>query len=633
MHDRPRRLVAAGMTGIFLASLLAVPAIAASPHPAQVRKAEPRRVVEYRPNRRFTPDTDLVSTSGYAAWMIDELLHQTTPLPPLGSAFMRAERDTGINARYLVAHAILETGWGTSWIALQKHNLFGYGAFDRDPARYALWFPTFAAGISFVANEIRAAYLSPDGRWWRGFPTLRGVNRFYASDPSWADKIVVLANAIDQVVLTLRERGLQFGPPRLTTPASDAVVAAGSSVDIEVPWTSRTLGLPAAIRFAVRWTPLALAEGNDTIPAEAPASPWTLVSRTTAAGQSVDLSVAAPAVPGSWQLEIEARDSDGSQLPVTDSRPIRSIAVRVAAQTEATISIGLDVAPPTFAADRAPAIAADRVSTTTFAAAPAPEPQAGALVASIRNVGRATIPATAPDGTPTLVEAWSLPISAGGDVVRLASAPLEADLPPGGLATIQVPLPAGPAVVVIRLAGDSAAIGRSVPTAVLYSLPATGRAILAQLSVPDLRDDGLVPSAPIAASAPVAGTPVPPSPGVAGPSIRPPDAAGAVPIGLLADPAPRALDLAAQPVLPPWILVRTISTLPSAPVDPTTAFVPWPGDPTPASLQTLTVPGVPAGVRLVVVALVPAGGTDADPATLRLAWVPVAGPRVGPTPR
>jgi len=613
------------MAGLLLAALLAVPAVAASPHPAQVRKAEPRRVVEYHPNRRFTADTDLVSASGYAAWMIDELLHETTPLPPLGAAFMRAERDTGINARYLVAHAILETGWGTSWIALQKHNLFGYGAFDRDPARYALRFPSFAAGISYVADEIRAAYLSPDGRWWRGFPTLRGVNRFYASDPFWADKIVVLANAIDQVVLTLRERGLQFGPPRLTTPAAGAAVAAGSSVGVEIPWTSRTLGLPAAIRFAVRWTPVALAEGGDAIAPGLPAASWTLVSRAAGAGKSVHLTVAAPAVPGSWRLEIEARDSDGRQLPVTDSRPIRSIAVRVAAPTEATISVGLDLAPPAIAADRAP--------TTTFAAAPAPEPQAGALVASIRNVGRTAIPATAPDGTPTIVEAWSLPLSAGGDAIRLGGVPLGADLPPGGLATVQVPRPAAAAVVVIRLAGDPAAIGRSVPAAALYSVPADGRAVLTQLSVPDLRDEALASPVPTTASAPAAGTPALPAPGVAAPSIMPADAACDVSIGLLLDPAPPTLDKLGQPALPPWILVRTLSTLPGAAADSTMAFVPWPGDPTPGALQELTVPGVPAGVRFVVVALVPAGGTDADPATLRLAWVPVAAPRIDPMPR
>src|SRR5665811_1741994 len=125
---------------------------------------------------------------------------------------------------------IRDRGWGTSSIAQAKHNLFGYGAYDRDPFRYATRFPTFAAGIAAVSKQIRAKYLSPDGRWWRGFPTLRGVNRFYASDPFWADKIVVLANAIDQVVLTLRERGLQFGPPRLTTPAAGAAVAAGVAV-------------------------------------------------------------------------------------------------------------------------------------------------------------------------------------------------------------------------------------------------------------------------------------------------------------------------------------------------------------------------------------------------------------------
>jgi hypothetical protein len=120
---------------------------------------------------------------------------------------------------------------------------------------------------------------------------------------------------------------------------------------------------------------------------------------------------------------------------------------------------------------------------------------------------------------------------------------------------------------------------------------------------------------------------------VTGASIMRADTRGDVSIGLLRDPVPRALDLAGQPALPPWILVRTISTLPGDSVDPTVTFVPWPGDPTAGALQALTVPGMPAGIRMVVVALVPAGHTVADPATLRLAWVSVEGPRVNPTPR
>jgi hypothetical protein len=626
MHDRLRRLVAAGLTGLFLAATLAVPTDAASPHPAQVRKAEPRRVVEYRPNRPITHDTDLLSESGYAAWMIDELLRATTPLPHLGAAFTRAERDTGINARYLVAHAILETGWGTSWIAQVKHNLFGYGAFDRDPLRYATRYSSFAAGIAAVSNQIRAAYLSPDGRWWRGFPTLRGVNRFYASDVLWADKVAVLANAIDGIVVTLRERGLHFGWPRVATPARGAAVAASSSMVVEVPWTSRTLGLPAAIRFAVRWTPVALAEGGPPAPAGSPASTWTAVSRITRAGHSVRLSVATPKVPGSWRLEIVARDSDGRPLPVSDAPPIRPLALRVAAPTEAAISVGLDVTPPVAAAGGA--------SMAAFAAAPVLQSQAGGLVATIRNVGRTTIPAIAQDGTPTLLEAWSLPLAADGDAVRLAGTPLAADLPPGGQVALPLLRPAGAAVVVLRLSGNPAAIGRCVPAIVLFSSSASGDPMLTQIHVPDLRDASLVSPAPARAAAPVAGQPVPPSPGAASVSVMQADAAGEVAIGLVPAPASPAPDLPAEPPsAPPSILVRTLSTLTATAVDPTAAFLPWPGDRATDGPRTLSVAGVPAGIRLVVVALVPDGGSVADPATLRLAWVPVADPGAYPTPR
>jgi len=619
MHDRPSRLAAAGLAGLLLVAALAVPAAAAPPHPAPVRKAEPRRVVEYRPNGRFTHDTDLLSQSGYAAWMIDELLLSTTPLPRLGAAFMQAERDTGINARYLVAHALLESGWGTSWIAQAKHNLFGYGAYDRDPGRYATRFSTFEAGIAAVSNQIRARYLSPDGRWWRGFPTLRGVNRFYASDPLWADKVAVLANAIDRIVVTLRERGLQFGVPRVATPAPGAAVAASSSIVVEVPWTSRKLGLPAAIRFAVRWTPVALAEGGSTAPAGSPASTWTPVGRITRAGHSVRLSVATPTVPGSWRLEIEARDSDGRRLPVTDAPPIQPLALRVAAPTEAAISVGLDATPPVAEAGGA--------TTVAFAVTPAPQLPAGGLVATIRNVGRTTIPAAAQDGTPTLLDAWSLPLAADGDAVRLTEAPLAADLPPGGQVALHLPRPAGAAVVVLRLSGDPAAIGRSLPAIVLFNPSAVGAAMLTLLHVPDLRDGELAVPGPTTASAPVAGPPVPPSPGGASVSISQTDASGEVAIGLVPEPVAAAPDLLEEPpAAPPSVLVRTLSTLPANAAGPTTAFLPWPKSRAGDAHGTLSVVGVPAGIRLVVAALVPDGGSVADPATLRLAWVPVADP-------
>ena len=624
MHDRSGRFVAAGLAGLLLAAAFAVPAVADSPHRVQVRKAEPRRVAEYRPNRPFTYDTDLLSESGYAAWMIDELLLPTTPLPRLGAAFTKAERDTGINARYLVAHAILESGWGTSWIARVKHNLFGYGAYDRDPLRYATRFPTFAAGIAAVADQIRAAYLSPDGRWWRGFPTLRGVNRFYASDVHWADKVAVLANAIDQMVVTLRERGLSFGWPRLTTPAPGAPVPAASSAVVEIPWASRTLGLPAAIRFAVRWTPVALAEGGPATLAGAPASKWTPVGRVTHIDHAVRLSVAIPTLPGSWRLEIEARDSDGRPLPATDARPIRPLAVRVAAPTEATLSVGLDVASRVAEAGGASGVA--------FAAPASPQPQPSGLVATIRNTGRTTIPAIALSGTPTVVEAWSLPLVADESAVQLAGVPLTTDLPPGSGVTFQLPRPTGTAVVVLRLSGDPGVIGRSMPAAVLFDDSVVGGAVLAQVRVPDLRDAGLATPGPVAVPAPVAGPPVPRPPVVASASVMETGVTGDVAIGLVAASTSAPPFLPAEPpAAPPAILLRTMSTLPASPVLPSAALLAWPREVAGELATAMSIPGVPAGIRLVLVALVPVGGIVADPATLRLAWVAVSDPGLDAT--
>ncbi len=654
MHDRLRRLLAAGVCGLLLAAAFTVPAAADSPHRVRPLKAEPRRVAEYRLTGVFTHDTDLLSKSGYAAWMIDELLAATTPLPRLGAAFTRAERDTGINARYLVAHAILETGWGTSWIAQAKHNLFGYGAYDRDPVRFAVRYPTFAAGIASVSSQIRSVYLSPDGRWWRGFPTLRGVNRFYASDPFWADKVAVLANAIDQVIVTLRERGLQFGHPRVTSVASGDPVAAGSLVVVRVPWTSRTLGLPAAIRFAARWTPVALAEGALEVPAGSPVPTWSPVARATRTSTSVDLAVRAPAVPGSWRLEVEARDSDGLPLPATDARPIEPLALRVAAPTETAITVGVDLAP--HAAVAGPA------ETVAFLAGADPQPQAGTLVATIRNVGRSAIPVTAGDGTPTMVEAWSLPLAADGAAVQLLDVALTADLQPGGRAMYRLPQPDGTAVVVLRLAGDPGAIGRSLPSVSLFNASELGVATVTPVQVPDLRDAALrsatrpaparqaLPAGratPPTRPTPVVASRVPPAPAVpiastfmqsapiaATTSFVQTDAASEVAIGLAPAPAAAAPELPGQPqATPPRILVRTLATLPGAPADPSVACVPWPAAAAGEADGLLNVAGVPSGIRLVAVALVPDGGTFADPATLRLAWVRVPDLQLHPTPR
>jgi len=178
MRRHPIRRVALGALALLTMLTVVAPVEARSP----LKKIEPRRTVPYRVGRAFTPNTDVLSVSGYAAWMIDEALGATTALPQLGAAFMRAEREEGINARYFVAHAMLESGWGSSAIARLKRNLFGYNAYDRDPWKHARRFSSHARGVATVAAILRESYLTPGGHRWYGFTTLRGINRYYASD-------------------------------------------------------------------------------------------------------------------------------------------------------------------------------------------------------------------------------------------------------------------------------------------------------------------------------------------------------------------------------------------------------------------------------------------------------------------
>jgi beta-N-acetylglucosaminidase len=142
---------------------------------------------------QFTIDTDLTQPSGETAARLNAFL-QGTALANLGDAFMAAEQSYHVSARYLLAHAIEESAFGTSRIAHDKHNLFGYGADDAHPYEDAYTFASFAACIDFVAHMVAKNYLSPSGAYYHG-PTLRGMNVTYASDPRWADNIARIARS------------------------------------------------------------------------------------------------------------------------------------------------------------------------------------------------------------------------------------------------------------------------------------------------------------------------------------------------------------------------------------------------------------------------------------------------------
>lgn len=139
---------------------------------------------------------DLQMPSGISAGEINLKL-KGTGMEGLGSSFVEAEQKHGVNALFLTSLAIHESAYGSSKIAKDKNNLFGFAAYDRSPYSSARTFATKEQGIDHVAAYLSEHYLTEGGKYYGG-ATLEGVGKRYATDPNWA-------NAIKQIMDKLQK--------------------------------------------------------------------------------------------------------------------------------------------------------------------------------------------------------------------------------------------------------------------------------------------------------------------------------------------------------------------------------------------------------------------------------------------
>lgn len=113
--------------------------------------------------------------------------------------FYYVEKVYGINGVFVAALGIHESAWGTSRIATDKMNLFGYGAYDMSAYASAYKYNGYAAGIDMVSRVLMKNYLNPKGtklcngevatgKYYYG-NTLSAVNKKYATDKKWADGV------------------------------------------------------------------------------------------------------------------------------------------------------------------------------------------------------------------------------------------------------------------------------------------------------------------------------------------------------------------------------------------------------------------------------------------------------------
>ena len=113
--------------------------------------------------------------------------------------FYYIEQQYNINGVFVAAMGIHESAWGTSTIAKQKKNLFGYGAYDSNPYNGAYTFNEYSECIDLLARVLVKYYLNPKGTsiyngetavgTYYSSPTVSGVNNKYASDKNWANKV------------------------------------------------------------------------------------------------------------------------------------------------------------------------------------------------------------------------------------------------------------------------------------------------------------------------------------------------------------------------------------------------------------------------------------------------------------
>ena len=130
---------------------------------------------------------DVRLSSGASAGDIDARL-AGTGLEGLGTSFVEAEKKYNVNAWFLAGLAIHESGYGSSKIATEKNNVFGFQAYDASPYASARTFNTKAEGVDTVAKYISENYLTAGGKYYNGV-SIDGIGKRYATDPNWSTAI------------------------------------------------------------------------------------------------------------------------------------------------------------------------------------------------------------------------------------------------------------------------------------------------------------------------------------------------------------------------------------------------------------------------------------------------------------
>lgn len=145
----------------------------------------------------FTVDTDLKEAPTLTAEDMNKLIevwnHRAggnIGLYGKGDAFIEAANESGYNPVYLLAHAAVESGWGKSYLAVSRGNMYGICAFDSDPDAALIMGDNMDQGI--ISGSV---WINDNFYEGRGAVTLQQMkDANYASNPDWAYDIATIVN-------------------------------------------------------------------------------------------------------------------------------------------------------------------------------------------------------------------------------------------------------------------------------------------------------------------------------------------------------------------------------------------------------------------------------------------------------
>ena len=137
------------------------------------------------------------SVTGYTAEDFDEIISNkgynasTSKMFGTGKYFKEAEATYGQNALMMFGTAMNESANGTSKIAMDKNNLFGYGAADSCAYDCAYSYDSPRDSIMDYAKKTGTNYSLATGKYYYGSHygnKASGRNVKYATDPYWGEK-------------------------------------------------------------------------------------------------------------------------------------------------------------------------------------------------------------------------------------------------------------------------------------------------------------------------------------------------------------------------------------------------------------------------------------------------------------